>query len=621
MREAAFEALERVIEEHGGGTVKEAFRTWKEARATGESRKLTEAFEGPTTSVLGRLRRAVEAISRSPEEGRKDAYDRRGRLVEPDDVEELCEAMAAVLAETDLTGELLLIRPRTLLEWKLVLRLCFPFPAGRHPASDVPGPELGEDEAAHAKRWASIYHGCDMGRAPELLQEQATAAMLPLVQEARGKAASLREQILEICDERDRYKRLADARAEELVKTREERRRAFTNSLFSLPRMPALNEKEKRILAKRAQEIELPPRLSSLQRTSIIPGDGLVVYDTDLGCQMKYTGGQWCKCPDDDSGGACVVCGENRPERRQGRCANVPGSEHDWRRVPKEQIATADEDEGWECEVCGHPNESDSLDCAGENCTAFRAWAEGQPQTDDEPASSKRIPGFVCVECDKHILKGQEYGGRGGHAAHKACRAWPPETPFKVAGDTDAEALFAKLDESPWRPIVGERVIATRKPDHDADFEFWEREARIQQSGRPGKVVAIYAAHNKVHVRHDGGGRTGAWKVEELTADSALSRFFAQKRQEWLDKHVRPEVQALAKRGGVTLDEWRQFRGNSYEHEHLYPVLTDEAFAESVQHALANCGHVKRPCATYNEAIVEIFAPLLLERWNALRKK
>ena len=53
-----------------------------------------------------------------------------------------------------------------------------------------------------------------------------------------------------------------------------------------------------------------------------------------------------------------------------------------------------------------------------------------------------------------------------------------------------------------------------------------------------------------------------------------------------LDEHVRPEVQALVKRGNITLEEWMTFRGNSWEFEHMYCALDDEAFAYAVEHTL-----------------------------------
>ena len=51
-----------------------------------------------------------------------------------------------------------------------------------------------------------------------------------------------------------------------------------------------------------------------------------------------------------------------------------------------------------------------------------------------EREAERLIPGLVCAECDRPIYRGQGYAGKGGHAAHKACRNWPKGTAFKIAG-------------------------------------------------------------------------------------------------------------------------------------------------------------------------------------------
>jgi len=52
-----------------------------------------------------------------------------------------------------------------------------------------------------------------------------------------------------------------------------------------------------------------------------------------------------------------------------------------------------------------------------------------------EREAERTIPGLVCAECDQPIYRGAQYAGRTGHAAHRACRNWPKETTFKVAGE------------------------------------------------------------------------------------------------------------------------------------------------------------------------------------------
>jgi hypothetical protein len=87
--------------------------------------------------------------------------------------------------------------------------------------------------------------------------------------------------------------------------------------------------------------------------------------------------------------------------------------------------------------------------------------------------------------------------------------------------------------------------------------------------------------------------------------------------QSKLDEHVRPEVQALVRRGNITLSEWKEFRGNSWEFEHMYCALDDEAFVYAVEHNLANCAPRERPCASYDETCTSILAPELLRRFKS----
>ena len=101
---------------------------------------------------------------------------------------------------------------------------------------------------------------------------------------------------------------------------------------------------------------------------------------------------------------------------------------------------------------------------------------------------------------------------------------------------------------------------------------------------------------------------------------SKIGKWLAQKVQADLDEHVRPEIQALVKRGNVTPAETAELHCNSWEWEHLTPAMNDEAFVARVEHALANCGHLKRPFTTYNEAVEGLYAPELLRRFKRLRE-
>jgi hypothetical protein len=103
-------------------------------------------------------------------------------------------------------------------------------------------------------------------------------------------------------------------------------------------------------------------------------------------------------------------------------------------------------------------------------------------------------------------------------------------------------------------------------------------------------------------------------------SSSRLSEWLTKKAQEALDEHVRPEIQALAKRGNVTPAEVAELRCNSWEWEHLVPAMNDEALVGRVEHALANCGRHRRPFLTYNEAVEGLYAPELLRRFKLLER-
>lgn len=88
------------------------------------------------------------------------------------------------------------------------------------------------------------------------------------------------------------------------------------------------------------------------------------------------------------------------------------------------------------------------------------------------------------------------------------------------------------------------------------------------------------------------------------------------------DKHVRPWARALAERGDVTLEEWKNLRANSYEYQLIYPKLTDEALVYAGQHIVDNCRFdQRRPWSSYNEACMGFLAPELLKRLDASVQK
>lgn len=77
---------------------------------------------------------------------------------------------------------------------------------------------------------------------------------------------------------------------------------------------------------------------------------------------------------------------------------------------------------------------------------------------------------------------------------------------------------------------------------------------------------------------------------------------------------IRQEIRDLIARGGVTLDEWKALRMNSYEREVLVPALGDEALCYHVESCLAQCGRTRSPPSTYEEAVVGLLVPELVKR-------
>lgn len=78
--------------------------------------------------------------------------------------------------------------------------------------------------------------------------------------------------------------------------------------------------------------------------------------------------------------------------------------------------------------------------------------------------------------------------------------------------------------------------------------------------------------------------------------------------------HVSPEIQKLIDRGNVTSAELKEIRCNSWEWQALVPAMTNEALLDRTRHALDNSTPPHRPASTYDEAVIGVFAPVLMER-------
>lgn len=81
------------------------------------------------------------------------------------------------------------------------------------------------------------------------------------------------------------------------------------------------------------------------------------------------------------------------------------------------------------------------------------------------------------------------------------------------------------------------------------------------------------------------------------------------------DSHIRQEVKDLVKRGNITLVEYLNFKGNSWEQEAIVPALDEEAFSHYTKYTLYNCSPKKgNPASTYDDAVVLVLVPELLRR-------
>ncbi len=99
-----------------------------------------------------------------------------------------------------------------------------------------------------------------------------------------------------------------------------------------------------------------------------------------------------------------------------------------------------------------------------------------------------------------------------------------------------------------------------------------------------------------------------------------LDQITTEQRFEFM-RHVRPEIVARRELGTpVTWAEWQAMQGNSYEWQHLTPLLDDDALLRHVQHCLDNSQHGEplsefgRPCVTYDEMLERCLVPMLMAR-------
>lgn len=73
-------------------------------------------------------------------------------------------------------------------------------------------------------------------------------------------------------------------------------------------------------------------------------------------------------------------------------------------------------------------------------------------------------------------------------------------------------------------------------------------------------------------------------------------------------------VEDLIARGNITSAELKELRCDSWEWEAIISKLTDEALLEMAEHAIKNSSRPRRPCSTYDEAVIAAYAPELIKR-------
>lgn len=85
---------------------------------------------------------------------------------------------------------------------------------------------------------------------------------------------------------------------------------------------------------------------------------------------------------------------------------------------------------------------------------------------------------------------------------------------------------------------------------------------------------------------------------------------------------IRPEIRALCERGNITLEEYKNLTGNSWEWAAIHRALNHEAFIHAAEHSINNCFFDKTiPYRSYNESVMGFFAPELLARFREAIEK
>ena len=89
-------------------------------------------------------------------------------------------------------------------------------------------------------------------------------------------------------------------------------------------------------------------------------------------------------------------------------------------------------------------------------------------------------------------------------------------------------------------------------------------------------------------------------------------------------EHIRDSIKELHDRGNVSYFEYRELTMNSYEQEYLHEVMSVNDIIRLLQDIyLPNCTPPRhgRPYATYDEAVLHEFVPMLIQGYKELEEQ
>jgi len=71
----------------------------------------------------------------------------------------------------------------------------------------------------------------------------------------------------------------------------------------------------------------------------------------------------------------------------------------------------------------------------------------------------------------------------------------------------------------------------------------------------------------------------------------------------------------------ITVQYLSEMRMNSYAREKIYPKFDNSALINDARYYMSQCGRYNYPAATYNEALIHVIVPELINRIEELEKE